>query len=602
MGKLKKRSRSAKSRVNPLATRAKQDKQDDTLTKNKIVPMIEKLKSAIPNDRSMALGSIAVMSDDPRMRKLLLKEKLVQIILERCLTDNNPEFVMESFGLLRNLVIDEGYDVAVYLWRQNIMITIEKSLEKCKTGFEHYVADPKKYGKVESTQLFDLTENLISLITGLAGSSEDIFDAIQIKIQQYKAFIKSILEFAISGTEQELRISNSLLNSILDLIYDFASQSQSFIQQLTTEWNVDFNTLNIFINTSTRINALSRVYIQGINLQLLESANISPSTIPQNIATIISTTISQVTSIDISAASAILLAEVDNTQPESLKDDAKRRANARSELQAVQLAVEIITAAIELTAFLTSSTNDNLYALYLNQVPEVLVALLTEEVYRGRALTAINNLCWLFVTVQYALAEWEKCAVVIWGKVLECLSATELDVDQKITAFGSLWAILEVLGDEISVDDGFVKQTLEEYEKTLTSKISDADEEQKVEYLSRLIGFLGCLAKGQGHVERNRVIGGAFMATLNKLPAVPSAVVIEILDVFYEIYGDAEFDYDESVFVQEGYLEKLQQVSPRVKTAVKLVDRNRQPELKSRGDEVFNNLGRFIQYKKSERR
>lgn len=119
MGKLKRGRKNQKARVNPIANNSKKnfDKQeikDENTRNSKILPLINNLKSSVPNDKTMALGAITVLCEDERMRKLLLKEKLVLIIMEQCLNDSNDEIVVESFGLLRNIGIEEGYEVTKF--------------------------------------------------------------------------------------------------------------------------------------------------------------------------------------------------------------------------------------------------------------------------------------------------------------------------------------------------------------------------------------------------------------------------------------------------------------------------------------------------------
>ena len=110
MGKSKKRSRASRNRLNPLnkdGNKTDLSKKDASLVARKIVPLIKQLQSAVPNDRNIALSSLSVLCEDPHMRHLLLKEKLIQIILNNLLNDNNMDIVIEAVGLLRNLTLEE---------------------------------------------------------------------------------------------------------------------------------------------------------------------------------------------------------------------------------------------------------------------------------------------------------------------------------------------------------------------------------------------------------------------------------------------------------------------------------------------------------------
>jgi len=601
MGKLKKRSRSSRHRVNPIANQNRDERQDANLRENKILPLIAKLKSVVPNDKSMALGTVSLVCEDAKLRSLLLKEKLLQIVMEQCIVDENSEIIVESFGLLRNLVLEEGYDVAMYLWRQNIWITIEANLSKAKASFEVVKKDFKKVNKNESRLLFDYIENIISLVVGLGNGSNDIFEQILNKIEPLITFIKEILEFGVDLQEKTLKISVSLYNSILDLIYDFSSQSIDFINGLSQTWNIDISVLESFTKDA-KLNKLPGVYIQGIKLQILEASE-TVSDKDAVIAEIIEKVISEVQHIDIQKARNILITPVDNTASVDITDDTKKRATAKAELQAIALAVELITASIEIIAVAKvekskqQDVSEELLGCLLNKLPEVLTHLLQYEEFKTASLTALNNLSWLFATLRVALDEWALIAQKLWGVITQNING---GIENKISSFGVLWAIISVVHQQIQIDDSFIGSTVSEFNNVFND--SSIEKDVKDEYLVRLVGFLGTLAQFQGKVARNAEISQFLFQVLNKLPNVSSKVVIEILDLIYEIYGDAEYDYDEPVFVQRNYLSNLKELTPKIKHAVKLVDKNVDPELKTKGDDVLVNLGRFIDYKQKERR
>jgi hypothetical protein len=584
MGKLKKNSRSSRHRANPLAVRAnRENKQDEQLTKNKILPLIAKLRSLAPNDRSMALGTISIMCDDPKFRKLLLKERLVQIIMEQCLTDSNSEIVVESFGLLRNLVIEEGYDVAIYLWRQNIWKVIQENLNKSTRGFHLFREKPEEFDKVATTLLFDMIENLISLITGLCDSTDEILNTVMTEISALRMFLKEVLVYALDLEKKELKITVSLFNAILDMIYDLSSQSDDFIKSLNSEWDLNISLLESFVDEVTKFNELSKVYIQGVKLQTLDILK------DEGLVQIISKIISSIQSIDVEASRNIMIAEVDNTKAEELKDDVKRRAAARTQFQAIEISVEILTAIMEMISY-NESFSDELLQLLTSQIPQLLVSLLPHLEFRSRVLTALNNLSWLFITVQNGVEEWSIVAGDVWQQAGTLIP--DCDLEEKVSLFGTLWAISMV--KDLPLDDSFVQSVIQELEQMLS-----VEDEMKDEYLVRLIGVLSTLAKKQGVVERNRAISQLLLKLLNE-KKVSNRVIVEILDQMFEIYEDCAYDYDAPVFVQMGYLDQLKALKPEVRASLKMIDKNIDRELKMKSEEVYNNLGRFIEYKESE--
>jgi hypothetical protein len=545
--------------------------------------LIAKLKSLAPNDRSMALGTISIMCDDPKFRKLLLKERLVQIIMEQCLTDSNSEIVVESFGLLRNLVIEEGYDVAVYLWRQNIWKVIQENLNKSTRGFHLFREKPEEFDKVATTLLFDMIENLISLITGLCDSTDDILNTVMNEMSTLRMFLKEVLRYALDLEKKELKITVSLFNAILDMIYDLSSQSDDFIKSLDSEWDLNISLLESFVDEVTKFNELSKVYIQGVKLQTLNTLK------DEGLVQIISKIISSIQSIDVEASRNIMIAEVDNTKTEELKDDVKRRAAARTQFQAIEISVEILTAIMEMISY-NESFSDELLQLLTSQIPQLLVSLLPHLEFRSRVLTALNNLSWLFITVQNGVEEWSSVAGDVWQHAGSLIP--DCDLEEKISVFGTLWAISMV--KDLLLDDSFVQSVIQELEQVLS-----VEDEMKDEYLVRLIGVVSTLAKKQGAVERNRAISQLLLKLLNE-KKVSNRVIVEILDQMFEIYDDCAYDYDAPVFVQLGYLDQLKALRPEVRANLKMIDKNVDRELKIKGEEVYNNLGRFIEYKESE--
>lgn len=112
------------------------------------------------------------------------------------------------------------------------------------------------------------------------------------------------------------------------------------------------------------------------------------------------------------------------------------------------------------------------------------------------------------------------------------------------------------------------------------------------------------------------------MNLLNAKTTKP-AVVVEALDLLFDVYSDAEFDYDLQVFVEGAFLKNLKQILPSIRSMVctkkkffftplfhfltfslqvKSIDRRKNFDLRMRGDEALDNLNAFIKYKTTERK
>lgn len=51
-------------------------------------------------------------------------------------------------------------------------------------------------------------------------------------------------------------------------------------------------------------------------------------------------------------------------------------------------------------------------------------------------------------------------------------------------------------------------------------------------------------------------------------PETPAEATVEALDALFDIYSDAEFAYDEPVFVQNGFVKYLENSIPKVRAMV----------------------------------
>ena len=130
------------------------------------------------------------------------------------------------------------------------------------------------------------------------------------------------------------------------------------------------------------------------------------------------------------------------------------------------------------------------------------------------------------------------------------------------------------------------------------------------EYLVSPVGFLGTVAQVIDNTDVTSKIS-EFLLTLvahfaddnnNKKDHKALEIPVECLNLLYDIFGDAAYAYDEPVFVGGNYLQRLQQLEPSVRAFYKKIDRNRNAGLKLRAEEAWGNLGRFIEYKRAERR
>lgn len=638
MGKLRKGRRSQKSRTNPVARKdgsSKQDIKDENTRQNKIVPLISKLSSSAPNDRSVALSAIMVLAEDARMRRLLLKERLVTTLLEQTLNDLNDEIVVELFGLLRNLTIEEGHEVAKHLWRSNIWAAIEKGLEKIEKSFEFIDNNlEKKMEKKRALLLYDFTENLLSLVVAIAASSEELYGHICSKMDRILPLTVSLVAF----NTPKLRTSLKLFNALLDLLYEFASDSSDFIVELVNNTNFSLNALESALQDPIHDkNHLGKVYVEGLRFHIYEvdpeaKKEVSKEKACLSILGNIFHTISG-TNLD------EIHKQLNTTDTEPVQKDNRdkkeekpqdidvpfggvspEKAQASADLQAIDVTIDLFTSLCEYLAIDEGSMEalvvlgEEVRSFLLDTAFASCLHLLKFDHEHGsglgltgKVLVALNNLSWLFVTSKETPVSWYNCALELWDSI-ECVSDSA-DIDTQRLCLNIFWALSKCLGSDVQrkVRPEIVDSLLNKCQDVIGNATQQDDPALAYEFVLSSIGFMGTLAQTIGNIQTTRAIGEFLLGAIDHFSQGAGQqtqaveIVVESLDQIYDIFGDAEYEYDQPVFVEGGFLTRLETIEPTVRNCYKRIDKHREPELRARAEEAWTNLSRFTEYKRHER-
>ncbi|ODV80292.1 uncharacterized protein CANTADRAFT_25930 [Suhomyces tanzawaensis NRRL Y-17324] len=615
MGKLKRR-KNQKARVNPLSRTpgsgpALQDpKKDETTRQTKIIPLLNKLKSSPPNEKSMALGAITVLCEDERMRKMLLKEKLVVTIFESCLTDNNDEIVVESFGLIRNIGIEEGLDVLKHFWRLDLWKHITDGLNKIQTSYKHVITNGPGKDKSKVQLLYDFTENILSLVMVLAGGSNDLYDSIFHQIDP----ILSLVFDLISNQRNEkssLRITTKLFNSLLEFIYEFSTESDEFIAKLNQE-SFELGPIIEHVESHpNQYNELTLTYVEGLKFNYGGSNGYQlGESILNNIYQILSNINLQ------DLASHIKLANSIPTKDKTM-DDITKEGNAtlhsKTQLSTLEVSLDLITSILEFLSVNEETALEgepiqlppSLVDTLLNKTYPILTELFKFELANqymlmltNKILVSLNNLVWLILSTENLPVEWFEKSNEIWTMILQT-SFEALDL-QKIS-LNILWGIAKCLGPEVPKNEAMITSLVTKGQELKSAEIKD----EAIDVYQSLVGLLGTLAVVVDNTALTAQISQFLFESIDtfKTFANPLAteIVIESFNQIYDIFGDKDFAYDTEIFVQLNYLSKLRQLEPEMKALYKKIDKNKYGQLKLRAEEVWINLGRFIQYKESER-
>lgn len=609
MGKLKKGRRNA--RVNPLRSskpEAKQEAKDEATRTSKVVPLMEKLRSTVPNDKAMGLSAITLLTEDPRLRRLFLKEKLIANVMEYCLNDLNDELVVEAYGLLRNLGIEEGYEVLKHYWRSNIWTSIELALTKIETSFKYLSEKPGKEDKVKLALLYDFTDNVLSLITTLASGSDDLFDSVFAKID---GVLKLVVDLLAWNTPV-LRVSPKLFTSLLDFLFEFSSESADFIAKLAAS---PFDLDQLAKSPVVASNRVAKVLFEGIRLHLLDASGQAAGECPAILANIFSA----ITSINLDELKAQFI--VDNAKQPIQKEDDKpkdidqqitgdspEKIQAKQDLQAIESAVDITTVIWELVA--TSeppAVSDELLSIVFSTVFPALVQLtkLDQDSHgllaiSEKLLVAFNNLAWLFLSTPSIPVQWFDASLTLWDIASHLALKDNLEIQKN--SLSVLWAITKAIGPEARnrVNPEWIVLLV----NRCTELLSRADDALAVEFILAAVGFLGSVAPIVQHTPTTKLISDFLLKSAVHFSLTPSAstaeIPVECVNLIFDIFGDL-YDYDEEIFVRGNYIEALTQLEPQIKALYKQLDRKKNPDLKLRAEESWSNLGRFISYKQSER-
>ncbi|ANB15298.1 Syo1p [Sugiyamaella lignohabitans] len=663
--KRSKKSSLARKAAGPIS---KNDQKDERLRQEKIMPLIAKLSYPSTSDRAMAVSAIISMCEDPKLRSLLLKEKLVQTIMSQSLTDNSEEIVAEAYGLLRNLVAEEGYDVAIFLYRQDILTAIEASLAKIDTLLNGTEAIVQMIGE-QRNLAYEYFENVIGLVASIASADEEIFEAVDKRLSQLGKFVSEklalVLSVTVSGPKTKpVKVPSSLIDSLLELVYVLSESNSNFINQFNRDLIEE-----IIKNSESKV---SKVYANGFKYNAYVESKVTLSKqknqkkLPtptsnsndQEVGDILSSLINIISPIDITSVRDHLRPVVENTEPSQLNESSKNAVAARSSINAIQVAIELITAIAETMevdpsiiytekdlsqlelgesdgmdedisdeAYFEQSISQNAKpeedlgqfddieidgresdsvadssVFFLNEkVVPLCVRYLSIPELCSRSMAALNNVCW---TLQSKIPmnnnEWKTHAEQLWSNLATETYLNASEVEIVIGCVGVLGAVATAFKGQVPVEIN---------NHSLVSTISkmcidlkpSTPEDEYLELATRVVVLFTVLGKVQSrHGVTSEV--SAFFSEIIKTPlSTPAPLLFETINAIFDLFGDASYDYDEPVFVDANWVDKLKQALPQVRQAAKRIDRKKDPELRAIGDEAALNLTRFIDYKVKER-
>ncbi|CAK9437415.1 uncharacterized protein LODBEIA_P17930 [Lodderomyces beijingensis] len=615
MGKLKKGRKNQKARVNPMASKTPQlTKKDESTRHSKIVPLINKLRSSIPNDKSMALSAITVLVEDERMRHLLLKEKLVAVVMETCLNDSHDEIALDAFGLLRNIAIEEGADVAKHLWRLGVWTSVEAALNKINESFKFLSNEKEHKSAVAKVQLlFDFCENIMSLVVVLASADDSIYDAVFARIDP---ILDLVLRLVNGHTHGQLVLSTKLFNTLLELLYEFCVESTEFIEKLG-QYQEEWDQLNSLVEDAGYKNNSAKIYLEGIKFCKYDALSSHDERKQEKLGQTMKNIFAISTSVDLEQVLTRIdqIENPDNAQhvikkdAESIEQDLnssnKAKSEVESDLSVIETGLTILTTVLESLSENETEPGEpvqlpcSVEEIILREIYPMLTELLKVELdnpslqLEDQILAALNNLSWLLLSTANIPVAWYEQSLALWDLTLRAMQR-----HLRKSSLGILWAILKSHGPEMAEK----KMPHDLIEQLLQVPLA----EEYYDLFPGVIGVLGTVAVVIANTEITYLISQKLISSITaacdiRNETIAVEVIVESFNLFFDIFGDMNFPYDHEIFVEKDYLSWLKSIEPRIKEVYKKTDKNKQPTNKLRMEETWNNLERFIEYKQHER-
>lgn len=643
MKRLGRRKYRAKTR-NESKIKSHVDPEFMAIREQQILPVIRDLQCSDLSIRSAATQSALKLIQDQKLRKGLLREQIVKILLEQTINDSDLQAKADGWSILRGLAKEEEADFCIHLYRQDIL---EKLDEIIKTIIETLKSsDPLFSGLTQPQQdvIWNLTVSIVNILTFLCESHDEAVEALS-KFPAVLKFLFELLALKLKPPELE--------NEVLLCLITLTEDNEAIVEQIVAneKW---FQSLVIIKD----IAKISAIYACGVLHNIFSSSKCpehymtDKETSDAMLIPLLINHIEQFTSNEdaghsesISGQSLQVVFEIIASIAASLQDKidynsqkGKKLVDSKTEeLDGgdTEMETDSITGDLndEIEADIKMVTNNESDNDELSQSTDLtldrLIRLATPKILRiftvkkfvsdninERALSALNNITWTVSNIDntsehFAVLQkvWASLAQEIWEQVI-CrfldLCTDNIELASLITSLA--WAVARSVKGIVKLSPSNEDKIILLYkisrnlEQDNGSKKSNTEKLDKFQGLGvKCIGILGNLAFDPTTIDINRKIGNFLLTIVQSLPAVPAADVIESLNHIFDIYADHSYSYDESVFWTDNFCKSLEEIQSKIKKMAKSIDRRKSRELRTRADEAVLNLDRFLAYKKKEK-
>ncbi|EEB06577.1 hypothetical protein SJAG_01621 [Schizosaccharomyces japonicus yFS275] len=638
-------------RLNPLQKTATNSQEIVLEGKETAIPVLEKLSSSEAKERSWSASAISnLILGDSETRLLLLKNGLVKKLLER-LTDDSIEVVIEVTGAIRNLAVEDGYDVCMDMYRKNILSPLKTWMAKIASHLEGMTNGKTPEGQEEAAYqscLFAVTENICAVLLNLGETTTEVMTALN-----NNGVLPFLFQLAVHGSLIPEQVQEIVLQALCTLLDD----NLAGIKEFVSSSNVDIaNVLSVIGEYISKDLPTLQAYSIGVLFQFYEAKQLDKKLESQlqvvpaldNLPTValpklgqllqdgkqflrslttkafenektladyrIALTVPVVLEILASIASLLQsladgqVSDEDEMDPEVAAteaieeldnlvgdDEAADDVDMDSEVpakQSVQVASEPIVFMLQNIMPILLDLLEPFEPAVASVIPDREKGFL--DVVHERSLECLNNIAWscngIISEDSPSIGQWRSQAQIILAWVSKIVGPQfEASPSSFLTLCSVLLAASKVYsGNAIPFTPDQVDVLIQ-----FAARLNDFQAQ------SRLVGALGALAKFEGDIAFNSKIGDLLMSCLTNDNPQPD-VAVEALYAIFDVYGDKVYAYDTPVFVQKNYLAALQQAVPALTKMTKRIDRKRCYNARMRAEEAMQNLHAFIDYKINE--
>ncbi|PVH82046.1 hypothetical protein DL98DRAFT_415542 [Cadophora sp. DSE1049] len=653
MGKSKPRNRT-KNRTNPAA-KPIADPELAAIRDQRILPVLKDLQSPDLKTRSAAARAITNLVEDHKSRKLLLREQIVRILFEQTLTDSSLETRTDGWGILRNLTVEEEPDFCIHLYRQDVLTTIDGVIKMIVQTIESQDVSFAKIPAAQQQILWNLTSSIISLIASLAEAQEEIAEAIS-KNSTIITFLFGLLAFSTpSHTQKEVLACLTILtedNHLLDqqvvegdwlkgllrikdaeTIDSIAACGVLHNVFVTMKW-FDHNTPVEGASDATLIPTLVK-YMEHSRPQDNGTNGHSQSSSPDQILQLaLEITASIATSLqealehgskneeEFEGFDESVNGDIEDLDIKDIDEDEEfKDEDSGDEMNQDEIDAEMEMVLGDDSDEEESPSEEATLGLLVRLVAPQLLSLArpaqdANNPIQEHALSALNNIAWTISSIDFSTGHlkslqksWATVTQNIWNEIISpVLASNTADIELASSITSLAWAVARSVKGSIKIKPEEQRKFMALYQasKSLDGPSNGSKAEDDIDAFQGLgvkcIGVLGSLAMDPAPVELNREIGIFLLTTLSALPDVPAADTVEALNQLFDIYADKSYAFDEPVFWGDNFSKHLEDIQPKAKKLAKSIDKRKFGELRSRADEAILNLGRFLVYKRKERR